>query len=707
MKTRIAIIGLGLIGGSFAKALSKHESYLIHGHDTSSRSKIAALADGAIAGDLERGAQYDLLVLALNPADIADVAARPPFDISADLIIDLSGVKSELSAELSELVRAGSYSDFLGMHTMAGKETSGYASSSATLFEGSSCILTPEADTKPESIALGKRLAYDLGCAQVIMSNPAAHDRIIAFTSQLAHLVSNSYVKSPLALKHAGFTGGSYQDLTRVAELDATMWTELCMSNREFLLPELESCITHLSELKAALAKSDKEQFEQLLAAGSRKKIAADAIARLKAALRKNRIDSEVSLAPSELSGVLEIPSSKSEAHRRLIATALCNYGERIEFIGLDISDDILATLSILAELGAELKLVELKGLRADLIIGGIDRELLAKTDVEIEVEESAASLRLTLPLSCALAQSVHLRLGAALARRPLEPLHEALQNHGVNIERISDREYRYHSELKAGPFRMRGDVSSQYISGLLFALPLLSEASEIVITTELESKGYLEMTCKTLGDFSIEIERNDERRFKIKPAQRYVLPSEQMRIEADYSSAAVWKIAQALGAHITLLGLDEKSLQPDRQLDNLIALLKNKDRSANEIDISEAPDLLPVLAVLAARTPGETHFVNAARLRIKESDRLESVAHLLRTAGVEVSLAQDSMTITGVEAFTAATFETQADHRLVMAATLIACFASGESRIKDADSVSKSYPGFFADLAHVGGKLS
>lgn len=717
MKKRIALIGLGLIGGSLAKALSYSPDYEIHGHDADMRTKVAALAEGAIQSDLIRGMRYDAVILSVKPSVVVELAKNLPFGISADLLIDASGVKSKLSHELEELVEQGLFGDYLGIHTMAGREVSGYENSRADLFKRASCILTPTPRTRESSIEFASALARAAGCEQIVIAEPEAHDRIIAYTSQLAHIASNAFVKSPAAFKHAGYTGGSYQDLTRVAQLDAKMWTELFFANSEHLLPEIDSFLSELKKVRDALSKGERGLVERLLESGSRKKISADSLAKMKAELRAMRSTSELSVIPGQLSGFVKVPSSKSEAHRRLIAAALMPPLESIVIEKLDLADDIYATLICLAELGAKIELVKIENKRVDIRITGIDRETLSESVVHLEVEESAATLRLILPVAVALAQTVTLTRGDSLARRPLEPLLEAFRNHGIRVEELDSGKLMFSGNLSAGHYRIRGDISSQFISGLFFALPLLNEKSDISLSTELESKGYLNMTMQALREFGVLI-FNEGQQYKIAGGQRFSAPGQTIEIEADYSSAAVWKIAQALGSSIELGALSTHSIQPDRVLDELIARFKQEQTRSEQgvarksfaptepIDISEAPDLLPVLAVLAARSSGTTYFVNAARLRLKESDRLESVARLLRSAGASVELGEDSMAVTGVETFKAAVLETENDHRLVMAAALIALSADGPCLITEADSVAKSYPRFFLDLKSLGGRV-
>jgi 3-phosphoshikimate 1-carboxyvinyltransferase len=271
--------------------------------------------------------------------------------------------------------------------------------------------------------------------------------------------------------------------------------------------------------------------------------------------------------------------------------------------------------------------------------------------------------------------------------------------------------------KLKPGNFKIRGDISSQFITGLLFALPLLDGDSVITITTELESKGYIDLTLDTLSRFGVIIHNNNYKEFHVKGNQKFI--SLDYYVEGDYSQVAFWLAAGVLSENITCTGMNLNSLQGDKVI---IEILKemNADISLSKegitakqsklkgtaIDVSECPDLVPILAVVAALSEGTTTIYNAARVRIKECDRLHAITTELNKLGASVLEKEDSLVIEGKESLNGGEVESWNDHRIVMALAIAALKCKAPVTIKDSGAITKSYPGFFKDFISLGGLI-
>lgn len=266
----IGVVGLGLIGGSMAKALKKYTSHMIYGCDIDPETIEAALADGEIDEQVYDNdvSMCDIVFLALYPRQSAAfvrdnlVQFRP-----GCIIVDFCGVKRYINNLLAPLCAENGLC-YIGGHPMAGREVWGYFESDADLFQGASMILTPGASAPGEALELLTNLFADVGFSTINQTTPADHDAMIAFTSQLAHVVSSAYIKSPRAKEHHGFSAGSYKDLTRVAKLNPAMWTELFLENGDMLNREIDTIIRHLDEYRAAIAANDGERLYALLDGG-------------------------------------------------------------------------------------------------------------------------------------------------------------------------------------------------------------------------------------------------------------------------------------------------------------------------------------------------------------------------------------------------------------------------------------------------------
>ena len=275
---KIGIVGLGLIGGSLAKTIQSHTDATVVGYDiyptTLNKAKMLGAVDEVM--DEQNLKECDMVIIALYPQDTVDFVKKNASNFKPDAIImDCCGVKQAVCDPLHDFC----YNKkiwFIGAHPMAGREYSGFDYAKTDLFANASMILTPYSYIPIQQVEKVKKFALQIGFGQVVITTPAEHDQMIAYTSQLAHVVSNAYVKSPGALHHHGFSAGSYLDLTRVARLNENMWTELFLDNAEKLCVELDSLIGHLGEYREAIANKDAETLKQLLREGRELKEATD-----------------------------------------------------------------------------------------------------------------------------------------------------------------------------------------------------------------------------------------------------------------------------------------------------------------------------------------------------------------------------------------------------------------------------------------------
>jgi prephenate dehydrogenase len=266
----VAVVGLGLIGGSLCKAVKRFTTHTVLGLDANPEVTRSALADCAIDRAIEPQAlsEADLSIICLYPEPTIEfIRANAANFRAGSLVTDVCGVKGTVVSAAEPLLRERGVA-FIGAHPMAGREFSGYAYTSAELFSGASFIMTPSADASPQDVAFLESFALTLGFGRVVMTTPSEHDRAIAFTSQLAHVVSNAYIKSPTLVNESGFSAGSFLDLTRVAKLNEDMWSSLFLMNRDALTFELETIIGHLNEYLAAIRDGDGAELKALLRDG-------------------------------------------------------------------------------------------------------------------------------------------------------------------------------------------------------------------------------------------------------------------------------------------------------------------------------------------------------------------------------------------------------------------------------------------------------
>lgn len=404
----------------------------------------------------------------------------------------------------------------------------------------------------------------------------------------------------------------------------------------------------------------------------------------------------DLKITPGLLSGAVTVPPSKSVAHRMIIAAALADGVSTIS--NLSGSADILATINCMRAFGADIKL---NGDTA--VISGIKS---APKSAVADCCESGSTLRFLIPVACALGISTEFRGEGKLPQRPITPFLEEFPKHGVDFdfskaESGASLPCSVSGKLTAGRFEIDGGISSQFITGLMFALPLLDGDSEIVLKTRLESKPYVDITIGVLRDFGCEvIERGDG--YFIKGNSR--LKPFSGSVEGDYSQSAFFYVANALGSDIKINGLNEASSQGDKQIAEICREF-SKNQAPFEIDCSDIPDLVPILSVLGCFCKGKSRIYNAARLRIKECDRLAAMEDCLNRIGGKVSSTEDSLIIRGVESFNGGEVVCFNDHRIAMSMAIAAARCTSPLIIRGAECVRKSYPDFFDVYRNIGGK--
>lgn len=405
---------------------------------------------------------------------------------------------------------------------------------------------------------------------------------------------------------------------------------------------------------------------------------------------------------PGDLKGDMTMPFSKSILHRALFCSALSG-DLSIPILGEDtLSDDIQATVRCLEAL--------------------INRSDSSEPDLEpvrLFCKESGTTLRFLVPLVAALGIPASLEGTGRLPDRPLSEYAQIFSGKGVRLEFPAIGRYlplRVKGKLKHGRFIVPGDISSQYISGLLMVLPILEGDSEIVLSSPLESEPYVEMTREVMREFGIITEKT-KTGYRVAGNQKYLRTIPYLS-EPDFSQAAFWLVAEYLGHKVKILDLPKISLQGDCEIRSLLQKLRGVAGSSSfgempmlGIDASQIPDLIPIFAVAAAATPCVTRITNAERLRLKECDRIAATKDILTRLGASVSETSDGLVIfgkarvPGQPIFESCEIDSYNDHRMVMVAAIAATRANGPVQISNFNAVNKSYPEFFRDFRMMGGK--
>jgi 3-phosphoshikimate 1-carboxyvinyltransferase len=419
----------------------------------------------------------------------------------------------------------------------------------------------------------------------------------------------------------------------------------------------------------------------------------------------------EIIVSPGTYHGTVTVPPSKSAAHRAIIAAALAD--GRSVVGNVDLSSDILATVGACRGLGCDIVIEENKPYNTLTVDGGLS----ISGQTAIDCAESGSTLRFFIPVACTLSGTKTFTGRGRLPYRPVDAYLQIFDAQGIRYTRTADANLplTVSGKLQSGEMRVDGRVSSQYVTGLLFALPVLQEDSVISVLGGFESRGYVDLTVDMLRRFGIEIGVSGDK-FTIKGGQRY--QPRDVVVEGDYSQAAFFIVAGAIAGDVLIAGLDARSLQPDSAIVSImqsmgaqlsqegdILTVKQSELSGTVIDVSQCPDLVPPLAIAASFAKGETRITGAARLRIKECDRLHALAVNLNNLGIQASETDDELIIRG-GSINAGTVDTFGDHRIAMAFAVAAAGAKGDIIIPNAECIDKSYPKFYDDLKALGGHI-
>ena len=422
----------------------------------------------------------------------------------------------------------------------------------------------------------------------------------------------------------------------------------------------------------------------------------------------------QVEIKPGTARGAVQAPPSKSMAHRYLIAAALAK-GKSV-IAGVEYSQDILATIDCLRALGVG---ISCEGDRVT-VCGTAS----FKPQADLLCRESGSTLRFFIPIATLFKGETRFIGRGQLGARPLDTFEKIFKAQGLLYKPsgTSKLDLTVEGPLTAGRYEMPGNISSQFITGLLFTLPLLEGESEIVITTDLESVGYLELTLEVLTDFGIQIDYDKKKQvFSIPGNQSY--QSQNYTVEGDYSQAAFFLSAGALGNDVVVTGLKQDSNQGDKGilhiLEQLNAVLKVKEDTVAVtapdglkgdviIDGAQVPDIIPISALVASLSPGKTKIINLKRLRIKESDRLEATKEELEKLGANIQVVGDELHIQAVSKLQGNSIGwSHQDHRMAMMLAIASTICEEEIVVRDADYVSKSYPTFWKEFEALGGRIS
>lgn len=394
---------------------------------------------------------------------------------------------------------------------------------------------------------------------------------------------------------------------------------------------------------------------------------------------------------PSKANGEIYAPPSKSLSHRALICGALSSESKLTNVYGSHRSVDVGTTLNCLMHLGADICV------HGERVTIGNFNPFNPNTDITLDCNESGSTLRFLIPLCLLCNKKITLTGAPRLFERPLAVYEDICREQGIMFEK-NENSLTLCGKLKSGSYRVRGDISSQFITGLLFALPLLDGISILEITGKFESASYVDLTLQTLSAFGIKITRNANR-FVILGNQKY--KNSQFAVESDCSNAAFLEAFNYLGGNVRVMGINPNTLQGDRVYKDIFKAIGNGN---NEFDLSDCPDLAPILFAVAA-AKGGAKFVGTARLKIKESDRASAMQSELAKLGVPVTVGENEVIIGKAELKAPREILCgHNDHRIVMSLAVLCTLVGGE--IEGAEAVSKSYPNFFDDIEKLQIKL-
>lgn len=400
----------------------------------------------------------------------------------------------------------------------------------------------------------------------------------------------------------------------------------------------------------------------------------------------------DIRIVPKKLNGTVTVPPSKSVAHRMIIAASLAKGTSTIS--NLSPSVDIMATMDCMRTLGAKIDFND-----NTAVIDGISD---IPDKAVLDCHESGSTLRFLIPVACALGVNCEFNGHGKLPTRPITPYLEEFPKHGVSFTLYGKDTLPclVNGKLSAGKFYIDGGISSQFITGLLFALPLLDGDSEIILISELQSKPYVDITIGILKSCGIEVKETKNGYF-IRGNQRFM--SISGAVEGDYSQSAFFYTANSLGSNLKILGLSEDSHQGDKRIIQICAEF-DKNKKPFEIDCSDIPDLVPILTVLGCFCNGRSRITNAARLKIKECDRLAAMEDCLNRISGKVTSGTDYIEMDGVRSLSGGEVDTYNDHRIAMSMTIASTMCEKPLVIHGAECVEKSYPDFFEVFKSIGG---
>ena len=390
----------------------------------------------------------------------------------------------------------------------------------------------------------------------------------------------------------------------------------------------------------------------------------------------------DITIDPKKLSGTIAAIPSKSQAHRLLICAAFSD--GPTELICPETNQDIEATADCLRSLGA------------DIVRKNDGYQVYPISNIPMQAtlncRESGSTLRFMLPIVGALGVDATFLMEGRLPKRPLSPLWEEMERMGCRLLRPTDNTISCSGQLKTGNYTIDGGVSSQFITGLLFAAALIPGSNALNVTGKIESKPYINMTCQALETFGV-----DTKDFAVRGCRPFKTPG-KLHVEGDWSNASFFLAAKRLGNKLDITGLDPDSPQGDRTVAQILTRMNDNI----VIDAADIPDTVPILAVTAGAMHGAT-FHNIARLRLKESDRVATVASMLENLGAKVAVSENEMTIYPAT-YRGCAIDAAGDHRIAMAAAIAATVATGKVTILGAQCVSKSYPIFWEEYKRLGG---
>ena len=405
-----------------------------------------------------------------------------------------------------------------------------------------------------------------------------------------------------------------------------------------------------------------------------------------------------------KLVGELSPPPSKSVLHRYIIASSLAKGISKIENISF--SEDIIATIEAMKKLGAKIEQKD-----NYLLIDGSDTFKNLNENIEIDCNESGSTLRFLFPLSIVKENKVLFKGRGKLFKRPMTPYFKNFEKFKIKHSYIDENAILLEGQLKAGIYEIDGNISSQFITGLLFSLTLLDGESKIIINGKLESSNYIDISLDCLNKFGVKIINNSYQEFIIEGNQSY--RAGNYRTEADYSQAAFFLVANAIGSKIKINDLSEDSLQGDKKIIDYISEIDNwNSKDTLVLDGSETPDIIPILSLKAAVSGKKIEIVNVERLRIKESDRLKATVEELSKLNFDLIEKKDSILINSRENFEAnknekiVSLSAHSDHRIAMMIAIAATCYDGEILLDNLDCVKKSYPNFWEVFLSLGGKI-